>query len=767
MAEEGEKREGGEGPNEETEFAEYVEYLKKKYPEGGIKDDESAGRPHEKESAQREESAEGSSKRARGNHTEQPEENEVKEDGAGRLEANNEGGRDEEFERLWERIKERLESHAAEEKHDLDQEGRNPGSGPVEERAQYDVKEEPKTLGERLSRESEAPEQPESGSPHTGIGENRTDRVGEGESRRDIRQGLKEYAEPSMETSTAVDRNKSSNETEHKIETSDNEGPTEGRGRAGTGHPYHGENVVSSREVAHANQDLRPTSETPQGRIDSNPTLTAAKLEHEASKAADGGGHQREADKERIGIVDSALSEDSKALRKLQSDGALPDKILGNEGFYRKEIVDLDKVTEPGRGGKDTRFLEGDTARSESDNRPYVRYAHKGPFEVGDSIPVKANLTGVPPVIRLDVLKSHIESVTGVEIDRNKLYEINGSVEGAYDFDIYRTVGKYVYLLPSLEQRDKVQPGRVYDVSIKSVAEVPLTDAQREILGGPKKRGAWRSTMYKINHAMGEGDRGRATTDEGKESQTKQPESIVSEKIENINATWILAARLHEWNGPRRQFNINGSEFERKTGVTVEEMRDYVVRGRIDGVGEFQKTLHRCAAGQHIPIYVPAKLQDKVEPGRSYRITIDSIQKLPPRKNPWEGREAEGIHWTWREVASWVDTEGWIGSNPKRGGYYDVCVCQKERKMLEGLGSFLESEGFHSRMTLNRNDGVYHLHVHGADQAARVIKNIEPFIRTVRKKEEIANFKESIARPRRTLWPTVRIARKILGLTEN
>ena len=321
--------------------------------------------------------------------------------------------------------------------------------------------------------------------------------------------------------------------------------------------------------------------------------------------------------------------------------------------------------------------------------------------------------------------------------------------------------------LSSLEQRDKVQPGRVYDVSIKSVAEVPLTDAQREILGGPKKRGAWRSTMYKINHAMGEGDRGRATTDEGKESQTKQPESIVSEKIENINATWILAARLHEWNGPRRQFNINGSEFERKTGVTVEEMRDYVLKGNIDGVGEFQKTLHRCAAGQHIPIYVPAKLQDKVEPGRSYRITIDSIQKLPPRKNPWEGREAEGIHWTWREVASWVDTEGWIGSNPKRGGYYDVCVCQKERKMLEGLGSFLESEGFHSRMTLNRNDGVYHLHVHGADQAARVIKNIEPFIRTVRKKEEIANFKESIARPRRTLWPTVRIARKILGLTEN
>src|SRR2546428_5603254 len=155
MAGEGEKREGGEGPSEEADFAEYVEYLREKYPRGGIKDDESAGRPHEKESAQSEESAEGSSKRARGNRAEQPEENEVKEGDARKLEANDEGGRDEEFERLWERIKERLESHAAEEKHDLDQEGRNPGGGPLEEREQDDVKEAPKALNERLRRESE------------------------------------------------------------------------------------------------------------------------------------------------------------------------------------------------------------------------------------------------------------------------------------------------------------------------------------------------------------------------------------------------------------------------------------------------------------------------------------------------------------------------------------------------------------------------------------------------------------------------------------
>ena len=436
MAGEGERREGGEGRSAEEEFAEFVEYLKEKYPEGGIKDEDSAGRPHEKDSAQSENSAEDSSKSAQGNHAEQPDENEVEEGDARKLETNNEGGRDEEFERLWERIKKRLESQAADERHGLDQERRNSGNGPPEERTPDDVRGEPKAPSERLSREPETGQNPESGGRGERVEGNRTD----------------------------------------KVESSQSQ-------------PYRDENIVSSREIAHANEELRPTREALQGRIDPGPVLTAARLEHRASNAADAG-DQREAGKEPIGIVDSALFEDLKALRRLQSDGALPEKILGNEVFYRKEIVDLDKVTEPSEGGKETRFV-GDTARIESDSRPYVRYAHKGPFEVGDSIPVKANLTGVPPHIRLDVLKSHIESVAGVEIDRYKLYEIKGSVKGAYEFDVYRTVGKYVYLSPSLEQRDKVQPGRVYDVGIKSVVEVPLTDAQREILGGPKKRGAW------------------------------------------------------------------------------------------------------------------------------------------------------------------------------------------------------------------------------------------------------------------------------------
>jgi hypothetical protein len=94
-------------------------------------------------------------------------------------------------------------------------------------------------------------------------------------------------------------------------------------------------------------------------------------------------------------------------------------------------------------------------------------------------------------------------------------------------------------------------------------------------------------------------------------------------------------------------------------------------------------------------------------------------------------------------------------------------VAQKEKAMLETLGAFFEKEGFVPKLRLNKADGVYQLHVDGAEQAARVIRNIEPFIRTVHRKEQIALFKESLRRKRKLLRPEIRNARKTLGLDED
>ncbi len=86
--------------------------------------------------------------------------------------------------------------------------------------------------------------------------------------------------------------------------------------------------------------------------------------------------------------------------------------------------------------------------------------------------------------------------------------------------------------------------------------------------------------------------------------------------------------------------------------------------------------------------------------------------------------------------------------------------------MLTEIASFLDQQGLHSSLLLSKAIGVYNLHITGAGIEARVIKEIEPFIRTENKMDQISEFKKSICKPRKTLWPSIRNAREILGLTD-
>ena len=562
-------------------------------------------------------------------------------------------------------------------------------------------------------------------------------------------------------------------ELKRRMESSDSQDPT-GRGnRKGEGAHAESAHLMVTPEKGPASDGTSPSGL--RGELDKSEKGQGGRRDvgNRADMKASSSDSMASPDAKQSRSVEAVASADTANRISLESASGKRDErtsALEASGIFRKEIVDLDKESKPVVQVGDHKTQQDSLTQTVFEGRPPNEpYTRKGPFEIGDTIPVKANLTGVPEYIRLDVLKSHIESVTGVEIKRNSLYEIKGSVVGAYDFDIYRTVGKYVYLIPSLEQRDKVRPGRVYDVKIESVREVPLTESQREILGGPQKRGAWRSTMYKLNHAAdaasGADANGRMSGNEGEsKAVTREPE--LPSVLKDIGASFDLEARQHNWGNNRHYFRIRNSLFEEKTGMNVEEMRDYVIRGHIQGVGDIQKTLHRCATGQDIPIYVPAKLQDKVEVGKKYTITIDSIEKLPPRRGFWEGRQdSNKINWDWKEVASWVDTEGWIGSKVGHGRYA-AFVCQKERGMLDGLGEFLAAQGLEPKLRFNKNDGVYQVGVSGAEQAALVVKNIEPYIRTVNKQEQIERFKDALAEPRKSLKSCIRIARKTLGIIE-
>jgi hypothetical protein len=204
--------------------------------------------------------------------------------------------------------------------------------------------------------------------------------------------------------------------------------------------------------------------------------------------------------------------------------------------------------------------------------------------------------------------------------------------------------------------------------------------------------------------------------------------------------------------------------FKEKTGLSIEEGGFYRIGARIEGVGSFQKSLRSMSARQDIPFYVPAALRDKLEVGRPCEVTIDWVEKLPRPNNSRSGEKVDVGDWSWREVASWIDTEGTIHSE-NRSRY--LSIGQKEKKVIQEICAFLDKEGISSSMRLDKHAGVYYVVVNKVDDIARVIRNVGPYIRTENKRREIEAFKEELAKPRAKLRTSVIHARRILGIEKD
>jgi hypothetical protein len=383
-------------------------------------------------------------------------------------------------------------------------------------------------------------------------------------------------------------------------------------------------------------------------------------------------------------------------------------------------------------------------------------------------LPVRANRNGEGeqyyPVF--NIMRSRMEEQIGRKLASGGFYHITGSIQGAFDFDVHRVVRSYFRMVTPLEHRDKIVFGKVYSVCIKSIEEVQLNEKQREIVANAVGV-QYRPLMYRLRHAVG-GRKAelRSLQPEKIAGSSKVDAALIPERVENINAQFATIAHLHTRVDNRRYFVLPNAQFELKTGLKLEEMRDYVIHGEIRGVGGIRKVLLRCAARQDIPIYVSSKLSKRITIGKEYLIRIDSVEKLL-RPKPWEGLKLDELRpWSWRELASWVDTEGAVCCPTERGGTYQILISQKERKVLAEIALFLDAHGVSSSLLMDKTTGVYNLHVFGAGIVARVIKEIEPFIRTENKIAQISEFKKSICRQRKKLWPSIREARDVLGLTD-
>ncbi|HEV2389092.1 MAG TPA: hypothetical protein VGS04_00045, partial [Nitrososphaerales archaeon] len=247
-------------------------------------------------------------------------------------------------------------------------------------------------------------------------------------------------------------------------------------------------------------------------------------------------------------------------------------------------------------------------------------------------------------------------------------------------------------------------------------------------------------------------------------SEKKLHQLEKAECVDNIAATFLAVSRFqgkdkanHE---DRFYFRIDNSEYKQKTGMAIEEGATYKIKGEIEGVGQFEKKLRSVAAGQDMPIYVPRELNSKIELGKQYKITIDSIERIPSVRDSWEKLERPSNEWTWKEIASWIDTEGRI--NTESGYYADIA--QKDKRVIQEICGFYDDHGLHPMMILNKSVGGWHAQLHRVDDVATVIKNIEPYIRTENKKEQIQQFKESLSAPRKKLHGGIRKARKVPGV---
>ncbi len=130
----------------------------------------------------------------------------------------------------------------------------------------------------------------------------------------------------------------------------------------------------------------------------------------------------------------------------------------------------------------------------------------------------------------------------------------------------------------------------------------------------------YRPLMYRLEHAKGnqtkaESISGRST---GIANDSRLDGPRVVQRLENIGATFTLRAHLHTRMDNRRYFTLPNAAFEAKTGLKLEEMKDYVIKGEIHGAGEFRKVLLRCAARQDVPIYCSSKLSRNIEVGKEY-----------------------------------------------------------------------------------------------------------------------------------------------------
>ena len=115
------------------------------------------------------------------------------------------------------------------------------------------------------------------------------------------------------------------------------------------------------------------------------------------------------------------------------------------------------------------------------------------------------------------------------------------------------------------------------------------------------------------------------------------------------------------------------------------------------------------------------------------------------------------------EGGGWIDTEGFIYSEFKRGrGLYEIIFTQREREPLEDYCEGARMDGIPCKV--HKIAAGYHARIGEAENVAKEISLTPNWIRTKTRLAQIEKFKNTLLLPRKKLDIRIERARKILGV---
>jgi hypothetical protein len=406
----------------------------------------------------------------------------------------------------------------------------------------------------------------------------------------------------------------------------------------------------------------------------------------------------------------------------------------------RADVVTTERAKESGKEEHYEALPPASKLRTSSSGEEVEKHSSKE-IDVGDSIipPEKAVAVidckaWVHPRengevgLQFVVARKDIEDKSGIELKTGNAYILNVEVGEAFKFEWHRVISddRYVHFYVPVKHLDVMKRGETYPLTFSLITE----EAR------PVKR-------------------------------TSAPERLVSSGSLLDTEKKPLAfetSKAYRGSGedPIVRFSVRKQRIERSSGIRFEKDGEYLISGRIANICRFEQSHREKGYTNALSVAAPKEYSSAFRIGEKYSIIVDSIEQKKIETGIVIGEKAYA--WDWKTVAAWVDTEGSFQVYPNSNR---AAIAQKERAPLEGIRAFLDEEGISSHIVVQHKKGevYYQLGTNGGiEKLAEFVKNVEPYLVTRNKKDQVARLMEKLSEKPKHENVHRRGARDILGV---